>query len=184
VAGGASPAARTGRLALALAGLLALALPACVQRSLTVTTDPPGARVFVNGKDRGPSPVTVPYVHEGRFDLRVEAEGYESAAVEVVTPTRADSVPGVDFFAEHFSRRSKRFPHHVALVPLKADSYTRAELEAMAERAEAFRTEVNRGAPGRPAGEAPRTPPPPPPATPPSPPTNPTPGAPPDRSSR
>jgi hypothetical protein len=179
VGDGASPAARTGRLALALcAALLGLALPSCVQRSLHVTTDPPGARVFVNGRDRGPSPVTVPYVHEGRFDVRVEAEGYESAAVEVVTPTRADSVPGIDFFAEHFSRRSKRFPHHVTLVPLKADSYTRAELEAMARRAEAFRTEVNRGASGRPAGEASPPPPPPPPAAP----TTPTPGAPADRS--
>ena len=42
---------------------------------------------------RGTTPVRVPYVYEGRFDVRVEKEGYESAAVEVTTPTRLDAVP-------------------------------------------------------------------------------------------
>jgi hypothetical protein len=104
--------------------------------------------------------VTVPYVHEGRFDVRVESPGYESAAVEVVTPTRADSVPGLDFFAEHLTRRRRQVVHDVRLAPLKTDSYTRAELEAMWKRAEDFRVRANEG------GPAPGTPSPPPAPTP------------------
>jgi hypothetical protein len=124
---------------------MAFLLAGCVQRSLVIRTDPPGAVVFVNGKNLGPSPVTVPYVHEGRFDVRVEKEGYESTALEVVTPTRADAVPGLDFFAEHLSRRSRQTVREVRLEPLKTDSYTRAELEAMKDRGEAFRKRANEG---------------------------------------
>jgi PEGA domain-containing protein len=147
-------------LVLALAAGIALGAAGCMKRSLVIRTDPVGAVVFVNGRNLGPSPVTVPYVHEGRFDVRVELPGYESVALEMVTPTRANAVPGPDFFAEHLSRRNRQTVHDVRLSPLKTDSYTRAELEEMWKRAEAFRARANEPYPaaGAPAPPAPTTP--------------------------
>jgi hypothetical protein len=147
-------------LAVVLAAGTAFPAAGCMKRSLVVRTDPPGATVFVNGRDLGPSPVTVPYVHEGRFDVRVEKPGYESVALEITTPTRADAVPGPDFFAEHLSRRHRQVVHDVRLPPLKPDSYTRSEIEAMWKRAEEFRARANEPDPAAGTTSPPPAPPP------------------------
>jgi len=52
--------------------LAALLLPGCVQRTLLLKTDPPGARVLVNGVPMGVAPIEVPFLHYGT--VRVEAE--------------------------------------------------------------------------------------------------------------
>lgn len=52
--------------------LAALLLPGCVQRSLWIRTDPPGARVLVNGVPVGVAPLETPFLHYG--SVRVEAE--------------------------------------------------------------------------------------------------------------
>jgi len=137
-----------------LAAALSLCAGGCVERALLVRTDPPGARVWVNGKDRGTTPVRVPYVYEGRFDVRVEKEGYESAAVEVTTPTRLDAVPGPDFFAENGPWRIRReTPADIRLVPLRRTPYAKEELEAIKRRGEDFRAKARAAAtePGTPA---------------------------------
>ncbi len=130
---------------LAASGFL---LTGCVERSLLVRTDPVGAKVIVNGVDKGPSPVVIPYVRDGRFDVRVEKEGYESAQEEVVTPTKADALPGLDFFAENVwpGTIRRQTAHDIRMVPLKPPgsspqemAYTREELKAMLDRANAFR---------------------------------------------
>jgi cytoskeletal protein RodZ len=43
---------------------------------LVVTTDPPGARVTVNGIGWGPSPVTIRFLPPGEKRIRVSLEGY------------------------------------------------------------------------------------------------------------
>jgi hypothetical protein len=136
----------------------ALALAGCVQRSLVIRTDPPGARVFVNGAEKGPSPVTVPYVHPGRMSVRVEKEGFESLATEVTTPSTPDTLPVLDFFAENvrLSRVNRETVVDYRLTPLRRTSYTESELREMLRAAEAFRaraaSEAQEPAPPRASG--------------------------------
>lgn len=60
-----------------LAALLAWALPATVLASkISVTTDPPGALVFLDNVLVGPAPVTIPKVERGAHTLKVSLEGY------------------------------------------------------------------------------------------------------------
>jgi hypothetical protein len=154
--------------ALAAVAALAAALGSagCVERSLLVVSDPPGARLTVNGVNQGVTPRVIRYVHDGRFDVRLEKEGYESVATEVTTRTRLDAVPGPDFIAENVwpGRIRRQTVAHLRMTPLKRDSYTKEEVQALLRRAEAFRqkaqqarTEPGTPRPG-PAGPAPRVP--------------------------
>ena len=141
-----------------LAAFAALGLAGCVERVLLIRTDPPGARVWVNGKDRGTSPVSVRYVHEGRFEVRIEKAGYESLADEVTTEVHLDAVPGPDFFAENGPWKiERRTAADFRLVPLRATPLTPDEMLALKQRAEAFRERARAAAvePGTPTSTKP-----------------------------
>lgn len=134
----------------------------CVERVLVVESHPPGARVFVDGTDRGATPVRVPYVHEGRFRVRLEMEGYDAVADEIVTRTGPDAVPGIDFFAENVwpGRIRRTTVRRYDLPPLKPSSYTEAEIEALLRRADGFRDRTQREVrePGTPSPSRPPSP--------------------------
>lgn len=118
-----------------------MALTGCVERVLAIDSCPVGAQVFVNGKARGTAPVEVRYVHEGRFEVRLEKEGYESLTSEVQTKTNADAVPGPDLVLETFhpGKTIRRTVRRFELVPLKRESYTPEEMEAVLRNATEFR---------------------------------------------
>jgi hypothetical protein len=56
------------------AGLLA----SCVERKLTINTEPEGALVTLNDEEIGISPVTVSFEWYGDYDVRISKEGYET----------------------------------------------------------------------------------------------------------
>lgn len=57
--------------------LAAAALPGCVQRTMTITSDPPGATVWVNDVEVGRTPVEAGFTYYGVYDLRLELDGYQ-----------------------------------------------------------------------------------------------------------
>src|ERR1043165_4777491 len=50
----------------------------CVRRTLTVTTDPPGAVIYLNGVEAGRTPLERDFVFYGTYDVAVRKEGYET----------------------------------------------------------------------------------------------------------
>jgi len=64
--------------ALILPVLTILVLSGCVERKLTVNTEPAGATVFLNDEQIGTSPVTVSFNWYGDYDIRISKEGYET----------------------------------------------------------------------------------------------------------
>lgn len=65
--------------ALMVVGLIAtLLLAGCVERRLTVNTEPQGALVFLNDEEIGTSPVTVSFEWYGDYNVRISKEGYET----------------------------------------------------------------------------------------------------------
>jgi hypothetical protein len=104
-------------------------------------SDPPGARVWVNGVDHGQAPVVVPFVHYGRWDVRMEHAGYRSLAASVVVPTAIDGYPVVDLPAEMIVRE-RRFHWRGRLEPLvraPSDAHVRGVLD----RAREFRARTH-----------------------------------------
>lgn len=50
---------------------------------VTITSDPSGADVMLNGISRGPTPVTVSGIPKGRVSVTISKEGYETASREM-----------------------------------------------------------------------------------------------------
>jgi hypothetical protein len=50
----------------------------CVQRTLTVQTDPPGALVYLNDQEVGRTPFTRNFIWYGTYDVEIRKEGYAS----------------------------------------------------------------------------------------------------------
>ncbi|MBE7561143.1 PEGA domain-containing protein [bacterium] len=67
--------ARRAVLAILLA-CFALTTTGCVQRSLLVKSNPPGARVFLDGREKGVTPVEFDFKWYGGHKLSLEKEGY------------------------------------------------------------------------------------------------------------
>jgi hypothetical protein len=49
----------------------------CVRRTITISTEPAGAMVWLNDREIGRSPVDVDFEYYGTYDVRLEQEGYE-----------------------------------------------------------------------------------------------------------
>ncbi len=65
--------------------LFAVALTGCVERLITVRSQPPGALVHLNDEEIGRTPVTVPFKFYGVYDVRLEHEGDWVPAPEAAT---------------------------------------------------------------------------------------------------
>lgn len=65
--------------------LFAPALTGCVERLITVRSQPPGALVHLNDEEIGRTPVTVPFKFYGTYDVRLEHEGDWVSATEAAT---------------------------------------------------------------------------------------------------
>jgi len=59
----------------------------CVRRTISITSDPTGALVHLNGREVGRTPLDIEFVHYGTYDVVLEKEGYEP----LLTDGRADA---------------------------------------------------------------------------------------------
>jgi hypothetical protein len=77
-----------------------MALGGCVERELTIKTNPEGALVELNDEEIGLSPVTVNFNWYGDYCVRITKEGYETLDInrELKSPWY-DAFP-FDFFAQ------------------------------------------------------------------------------------
>lgn len=111
-----------------------LALSGCVERRISIETDPPGALVWVNDRQAGRTPVSVAFTHEGTYDLRLEKEGYEPLVTPATTEGPIwDAVP-LDFFAEILPVRARNETRWVFTLSPRDDSE-----EALVSRAAELR---------------------------------------------
>lgn len=70
---------KSNLVVLIVVGLVATPiLSGCVERTLTVNTEPLGAMVVLNDEEIGTSPVTVSFEWYGDYNVRVSKEGYET----------------------------------------------------------------------------------------------------------
>jgi hypothetical protein len=81
-------------------GLAALLLTGCVERNLTIKTEPEGALVTLNDEQIGPSPVTVAFNWYGDYYVHASKEGYETLQTHrELKASWYDWFP-LDFFAQ------------------------------------------------------------------------------------
>lgn len=135
---------RLPRAACALAALAAaLLLAGCgMQRTLVLDSDPAGARVWVDGVDRGTAPVSVPFVHPGRWHVRMEKPGFLSVAEDVRVATRTSDLPVLDLPSEVVG--GQRTERRLLRLPPLGSTPDAAAVEAVRQRALEFRERARR----------------------------------------
>ena len=137
--------------ALALLGALALlAAGGCVRRTITITSEPPGALVWLNDREIGRTPVEVDFDFYGTYDVRLVKAGYEP----LLTSGKANSpwwdTLLLDLVAELVpADLHARLDWHYVLQPRDDDP------EALRVRAAAIRSELTEAEAGgeRPAAD-------------------------------
>ncbi|NLH42066.1 MAG: PEGA domain-containing protein [Planctomycetes bacterium] len=77
-----------------------LLLTGCVERRLTINTEPQGAIVTLNDQEIGVSPVTVPFNWYGDYWVRISKDGYETLNTHRKLKSPLYDHPPLDFFAE------------------------------------------------------------------------------------
>lgn len=85
---------------LLVAAALAVAVPGCVRRTLTINTNPQGAAVVLNDQQVGTSPVAVDFLWYGDYDVILRKEGYETLRTHHRIDTPWYDLPGIDFVTE------------------------------------------------------------------------------------
>lgn len=80
--------------------LVFASLVGCVKRTISISSTPSGALVWVNDREVGRTPVEVEFLYYGEYDLRLEREGYEPIMTTRWAKTPVWELPVVDLFAE------------------------------------------------------------------------------------
>ena len=86
------------RRALALLALTP-ALGGCLERTVTITSEPPGALVILNDEEIGRTPVETGFRYFGVYDVRLQREGFEPLVTEKEAAAPIWEYPGIDLLA-------------------------------------------------------------------------------------
>jgi len=98
-----SPVPRRTVIGWALLGLMLCACQSgCVQRRMTVRTNPPGALLYVDDYEIGTTPVSISFTHYGTRKFRLVKDGYETLTeMRTILPPWYE-FPPMDFISENF----------------------------------------------------------------------------------
>ncbi|HNQ23637.1 MAG TPA: PEGA domain-containing protein [Phycisphaerae bacterium] len=83
-----------------LLALVTVVLPGCVRRTLTITTEPPQALIYLNDQEVGRTKLTTHFLWYGDYDVVIRKEGYQTLHTSLkLDPPWYQLIP-VDFFTE------------------------------------------------------------------------------------
>jgi len=102
--------------------VLALAAVGCVQRRMTIRSNPPGALVYVDDYQLGTAPVSHDFVYYGTRKIRLVKDGYETLTVRQPFPLPWYQFFPLDFVTENlipWEIRDERVVD-LAMVPVAA----------------------------------------------------------------
>ncbi|MBS0195881.1 MAG: PEGA domain-containing protein [Planctomycetes bacterium] len=119
----------------------ALLLGGCLERRVSITSEPPGALVTANDVELGRTPLEADFTYYGTYDVRVEKEGYEPLRTKAKAQSPIYEYPPIDLVATAIPANIEKVTTwHFKLEPRSTDQ---AGMEAGAlERAKALREQV------------------------------------------
>lgn len=144
----ARPRVTASAILVLVAGLLFMA--GCVRRTIMITSEPPGALVWLNDREIGRTPVDVDFEFYGRYDVRLHLPGSEPLMTSGNALPPVWEAIGLDLIAEMVPiTLHRRIKWHYVLRPMDDDP------EALIGRAQRLRSEI----PGaRPPADVPQEP--------------------------
>ena len=114
-----------------------------VRRRLTITSNPPGAVVFVDDREIGVTPVSTSFTYYGTRKIQLVMEGFETLTVKRTFSRPWYQWPVVDFVAENMVGRELRDERIVdfRMVPQRI-----VPSDQLLQRAQQLRDRSRRGA--------------------------------------
>ena len=80
--------------------VLSATLVGCVERTMKIQTDPPGALVIVNDEEVGVSPVKFSFLWYGDYDIMLRKRGFETLKTHYRVHAPWFQIPPIDLLAE------------------------------------------------------------------------------------
>jgi hypothetical protein len=118
--------------------LLLLAPAGCVRRTLQITSEPPGALVWVNHREVGRTPLEIDFTYYGTYDVQLAREGHEPVLTSADASPPVWDIIGLDFVFDVVPFEShSRVEWHFDLEERDGD------LDALVERARELRSRVD-----------------------------------------
>jgi hypothetical protein len=112
-----------------------LAGPGCVQRRMTIRSNPPGALVYVDDYELGTTPVSHDFVYYGTRKVKLVKDGYETLTVRQPFPLPWYQIFPLDFVTENLIPWEIRDERVVDLAMVPASSTPPESVVARAEQA-------------------------------------------------
>lgn len=97
---------KNAALVLLVGGLLVQV--GCVNRRLTIRSNPPGAYVYVDNQPIGYTPVSTHFNYYGTREIRLERDGFETLRVRQKFTPPWYQIPPLDLISENFWPRETR----------------------------------------------------------------------------
>ena len=95
-------------------------LGGCVERIISITSQPSSALVYLNDVEVGRTPLEVQFLHYGVYDVRLEAQGYKPLWTKQEAKTPLWDQPGIDLFAEAIPGTKSHISWHFEMEPAEA----------------------------------------------------------------
>jgi hypothetical protein len=80
-----------------------LASTGCMQRRMTIVSNPPGATAYVDGVEIGKTPVSHDFTYYGTREIRLVRDGYKSLTLLQPMSTPWYQMPPLDFFSDNLA---------------------------------------------------------------------------------
>jgi hypothetical protein len=112
----------------------------CVQRTMTINSDPPGAVVVMNDQELGRTPLTKDFIWYGTYDVQVRMDGYETLSTRQRVIAPVWQWPPFDLAAELWPGHAKDQRHF--FYTLKPISTTQVSPETMLARSAELRSKL------------------------------------------
>lgn len=109
--------------------LCVLTLPGCLTRKVSITSEPPGATVWVNDVEVGRTPAEAAFRYYGVYDVRVEKEGCEPLRTRARARAPFYEYPPIDLAANAIPGAEHVVRWHFTLEPALETSLPKAQLE-------------------------------------------------------
>jgi len=97
--------------------LLLFMLAGCVQRTISITSEPSGVLVMLNDEEVGRTPLQVPFTWYGTYDVRLERAGYQPKWTTAEANAPWWEWPGPDLVAEAIPGAESHIAWHFTLEP-------------------------------------------------------------------
>lgn len=118
-----------------IAALTCLASAGCVERDITITSEPSGVVVEVSGREVGRTPVTIPFKWYGDYEIILRREGYKTLVATANINPPWYEIPPIDLLSDMapWTYYDKRYLNY------KLEKFTPPTTQQIIQRAEELR---------------------------------------------